>query len=642
MAVARLLKVVWMRPCPVGQFGQRVEIGGAQLFELAVFEDAVHQGMAAGQAFEHFLGGGGGPARGLAQGLEPEIAIEDFAELAAGPGIERLSGRLLDGMVQAGELPADLGAEIGQGGQVHADAGLFHGHQHRDQRHFQVAHQVGQPGRGQAAGQDGGELGGGPGLVVGGQVGAVHGRIGKKAVAQAFPVVDALLGTEQVGGQAQIEPARKRYRGKGRVGGQQGLDRRHGHPAGPGQIGGQIDRRRREVVLPGGEEKAKAAGHRHQAQFLAIRGGQVGQRDGIGHGRRGRGRRRHDIEQGQLPGAAGGGRRGRGRGQAVDLPDQGTELVGFEKGAQGRRFGRTHGDVAEGQVREKVGAQPGQFAVAEGRVQVRFDFLAQARFQGVQVVAGGLQARIRAQDVQGGLGADAGHARNVVAGVADQGLEIGPDRGGKARLGLEGLQGGELFRLARGVVEHHARSQALLEVLVGADDDHRALGAEPGGQAGDAVVGFGRLGHDDRESEQARRGEHRLDLDGQGLGHGFPVGLVVGVDAGPEGRAAPVQEKHGMGRGFVTQKPQQQAQDHEQGVGGKAVRTRDVAVGMVAAVEVGTAVDEEYRAVGEAESRCQGHGAPCRVGGGRRQGCTAGAPVTQPMARCLDKGPGFG
>ena len=306
------------------------------------------------------------------------------------------------------------------------------------------------------------------------------------------------------------------------------------------------------------------------------------------------------------------GGRGRGGGQAFDFPHQGAELVGFEEMAQGGRVRGAHGDVGQAGVREQVGAQPGQPPIGKDIVEMRFELFAGGRLDGVEMVAHVLQGGVGAQHVQGGLGPDAGHARNVVAGVADQRLQVGPRGRGDAALGFQIGPGGEFFRLARRVVEHDCAVQALLEVLVRADDDHRPGAAEPGGQARDAVVGLGALGHDDRKPEQAHAGEHRFDLRRQGLGHGFPVGLVIRENILAEGRTASVQEKHGMARGFVAQQAQQQAHDHVYGVGGEAVRPRDVAEGVVAPVEVGAAVDEEDRTLAETESLGQGHGAPCR------------------------------
>ena len=221
-----------------------------------------------------------------------------------------------------------------------------------------------------------------------------------------------------------------------------------------------------------------------------------------------------------------------------------------------------------------------------------------------------LQGGEAAQDVQGGLGPHARHARDVVARVADQGLQVRPGGGLDAGFGREFGLGDEFFRLARGVVEHHRVGEALLEVLVRADDDHRALCAEARGQARDAVVGLGGLGHDDRHAEQGQPFQKRRHLPGQGLGHGFAVCLVVGVDIAAKRRPAAVQEKNQMRGGFVPQQFEQQAEDHVQGVGGEPVRTGDVAEGVVAAVDKGAAVDEEDGLGAEAQSFGQGHGAP--------------------------------
>ena len=91
---------------------------------------------------------------------------------------------------------------------------------------------------------------------------------------------------------------------------------------------------------------------------------------------------------------------------------------------------------------------------------------------------------------------------------------------------------------------------------------------------------------------------HGLHLARQGLGHGHAIGLVVRVDLVAEILAVAVLEKGKPAGPFLAQDAQQDAGDHGQGAGRKAVGALQRAVRIKASVQIGCAVHEEDGTVG--------------------------------------------
>ena len=90
-------------------------------------------------------------------------------------------------------------------------------------------------------------------------------------------------------------------------------------------------------------------------------------------------------------------------------------------------------------------------------------------------VAYGLKAREVLQYLLGCLGANAWNAWNVVHTIASERLQIGPDGNGYAGLLLDALGSIDLFVLSCRIPHDDIVVQALLQILVSGDNDHRPL-----------------------------------------------------------------------------------------------------------------------------------------------------------------------
>ena len=130
----------------VDQLRQRVEVGGAELGELAVFEDERGDGVVLGELFEDVLRGGDDFALAVLHGLgQVHLVEEDVAELLGRVDVEAVAGRLAGGAWAASPAGEDaLGEGVhldgearghgGEDGGVDADAGLLHAQEDGDER----------------------------------------------------------------------------------------------------------------------------------------------------------------------------------------------------------------------------------------------------------------------------------------------------------------------------------------------------------------------------------------------------------------------------------------------------------------------------------------------------------------------------
>jgi hypothetical protein len=167
-----------------------------------------------------------------------------------------------------------------------------------------------------------------------------------------------------------------------------------------------------------------------------------------------------------------------------------------------------------------------------------------------------LERREAAQQPRGGLGPDPGHARDVVAAIADQRQIVGQLFGADSELRRD-RRGVDLA--APEMVPHlHAGRQELGEDLVGRQDDHRGAGRRRlDGHRGDDVVGFeGREveGGDADLAERLAVGVERL---AQGRRHrGVPL-LVARIELVPPASAGAVEDTGGVRRRALAQGPPQ-------------------------------------------------------------------------------------
>ena len=89
--------------------GQRIDVGGLQLGELAVLDDQVHHRMLAAQHIQDVAGGGVVPAGGLAAAvrwLEAQPVEEHLRELLRGVDVEGLADRVVDLLLDLAQASA--------------------------------------------------------------------------------------------------------------------------------------------------------------------------------------------------------------------------------------------------------------------------------------------------------------------------------------------------------------------------------------------------------------------------------------------------------------------------------------------------------------------------------------------------------
>ena len=152
--------------------------------------------------------------------------------------------------------------------------------------------------------------------------------------------------------------------------------------------------------------------------------------------------------------------------------------VQFEFFGQGRAMGRVDGahlKVAQFKAGADIQRQSGQPAPGEHVVQMVAQFVLKFGGQQGEMVADILKGWAYLKNLGGGFGADAGHAGDVVAGVAHKGLHIGPLGGGQTAFFRKLVGSKQFFFLESWVPHENIGAKALLEVLVAADNDHGAL-----------------------------------------------------------------------------------------------------------------------------------------------------------------------
>jgi len=213
------------------------------------------------------------------------------------------------------------------------------------------------------------------------------------------------------------------------------------------------------------------------------------------------------------------------------------------------------------------------------RVEVLVDAIERAEF---------LDERLRA------LLADAGHPGNVVDGVAPDGHHVDHF----FRRQTEGLLHalGVVQHLAAGVVEADAVADELEEVLVARGyDDVVAAVARGAGQRADEVVRLPFDGADDRDAEGFQNFVHERDLHDQIVRHRLAVFLVV-RELGGARRLLPLIERDGdRARVVVFEQLPQRGDESIDRVRREPCRIRQMADGVVRAVDVVGAVDDEQR-----------------------------------------------
>ena len=293
--------------------------------------------------------------------------------------------------------------------------------------------------------------------------------------------------------------------------------------------------------------------------------------------------------------------RGRGRfllalatQQRGHFPAQGKKFEFLGQSPAFRHIQRPYLQVAQGQAFAGSERQGGQLTPDEHILEMAAHLVLNFGRQQDEMVPDVLQTGADLEDLARGLGADARHAGNIVAGVAHQGLHVGPLGRADPALGPEFGFVEELFLARRRIPHIDVGTQALFQILVAADDDHRVPGRKAGRQGGDAVIGLAALGDFQLEAQGVHHAQDGLDLPGQILGHGVAVGLVQRKDVVTKIFALAVLDEDEMTGPLLAQNAQQHTGHHHQGVGGEPVGTLHIFIGEKAAVNEGGTVHQKY------------------------------------------------
>ena len=127
----------------VDHVGQRLDVGAAQLGQLAPLEDAIDDRVGVDEAL-HLLGVGGVALRGLARFGQFELVEEHAAELLGRADVELVSGVLVNLRRDRLDFAVELLVEVFEDVGVERDAGQFHVDEDRDQRQFELAVELAQ------------------------------------------------------------------------------------------------------------------------------------------------------------------------------------------------------------------------------------------------------------------------------------------------------------------------------------------------------------------------------------------------------------------------------------------------------------------------------------------------------------------
>ena len=203
------------------------------------------------------------------------------------------------------------------------------------------------------------------------------------------------------------------------------------------------------------------------------------------------------------------------------------------------------------------------------------------------------------EQLGGGLVADAGDARDVVAGVALEADEVGDQLGRDAvavdhALAVVDLRVGDP---ARGRHDPHALADELVRVAVAGHDHHGdAAAARLLDERGDHVVGLEALDGDVPVAERLDQRAQVRPLELEQVGPGGALGLVVGRDL-LAARHPGVPDHDGRHLAVVGEDLHEHRREAEDRVGGPAVGGRDrLREGEERAVGERVAVDQEQLA----------------------------------------------
>ena len=134
VAATAWLKDVWIRPSPrIDQPRQRFEVRRVQLVQLAPIEQRVDDRMVP-QLLQHARVGRQLPLRRALPGRQPQLLVQDHAELRRRVQVELLAGASEDLGLELCHPVADVSAHLLQVGDVEGHAPRLHAREHRGER----------------------------------------------------------------------------------------------------------------------------------------------------------------------------------------------------------------------------------------------------------------------------------------------------------------------------------------------------------------------------------------------------------------------------------------------------------------------------------------------------------------------------
>ena len=182
---------------------KRLEVRGADFFQLAVAQDGVDDGMSAGKFLKRLLTRGKLPASGLFGLGQAKFREEQFAELLGGADVERSSGLGVDLLRKLLQLIFHFTEKSPEGRHIDGYAFPFHIGQHRHEREFQPRIERSQPVALKAQNVTRRES---QGQGAHAETAPAETGIGNlREAGQPLPRVIAVFGIKEVRGQAKIE-----------------------------------------------------------------------------------------------------------------------------------------------------------------------------------------------------------------------------------------------------------------------------------------------------------------------------------------------------------------------------------------------------------------------------------------------------
>ncbi len=218
-------------------------------------------------------------------------------------------------------------------------------------------------------------------------------------------------------------------------------------------------------------------------------------------------------------------------GEGIEAFDEGCEAEFLEMVADGGGIESTEGAAVDVEIVDlDIGTEGDEIACEGEDVGVFLEFFAEFWGEFVEVFQDLVSGAVLGDEFGGGFFADAGDTRDVVGGVAGEGLDFDGLVGGIA---TECLHFGEVGDFAGlHVVHFDGLGEELSEVFVFGDDEEFVIGGrEESGNGGDEVIGFESGVSEDGDTGIADDSDDALFLGREVFRGRGAVGFVLGVEA---------------------------------------------------------------------------------------------------------------